>query len=207
MSNRLFHLLSDPNTAPDVLEGALLSADTERLQEILNTSIRHGYVEYVKRLSSHIDVTHNKCEAFRWAVTCRQIECARMLLPKICPNLPRGHLYVEDILLNKEQTLHAHKEELLNLCTQVFDMKDDCSHALRSAVILSTQKRETRYAIDILLPYSDVRVALELLKNQRIPSSGYQTVVQSLEYLQSRLEHNTLIEHIDVPTTVSARKI
>jgi len=207
MSSRLFHLLSDPNTAPDVLEGAFASADTERLQEILNTSIRHGHVEYVKRLIAHIDVTHNKCEAFRWAVTCRQIECARMLLPKICPNLPRGHLYVEDILLNKEQTLHAHKGELLNLCTQVFDMKDCNSHALRSAVILSTPKRDTRYAIDILYPYSDVGVALEQLSHQRIPSSGYQTVVQAVEYLQSRLQHDTLIENIDIPATVFVRKI
>lgn len=207
MTDPLLRGLTATPTNLSVLESLIAEADTEQLQKALNTLVRQGHAEGVRLLLPHIDRSHNLCEAFRWAVTSRHIECARLLIPTPHPHCPRGYLYVEDILLNKNDTPATHKEEFLTLCTQIFDMKDEESRALRSAVSLHTSTRNTRYAVDLLFPHSNVPAALKRLASQRIPSSSEQEVRDTVEYLQSRIERETILQNINIPKDFFTRKI
>lgn len=164
----------------------------------LNKAISQGHSACVALLGAHVDLTHNSCMYFRAAVAQRNIECARILIPPVHPNLIRGYIYVEDILSRKiEQTSEENRVQLLQLCAEVFDMKDENSRALRTAVAYNAQ-----YAIDVLFPLSDVPVALKHLRNQRQPLNS-----DILENLQARFERECLLKHIEPSISFSVRKM
>ena len=168
---------------------------SDQLHEALLKTISEGHAECARLLASHVDLTYDKCCYFRRAVTKRRVECAPAVVPTTCPNLPRGYIYVEDIITrNIHNCTDEQKAILLNLCGHVFDFKDDNSKALRCAVAHNKQ-----YAIDALYPFSDVRAALQYY--------GRGVDEDTINALRARFERDCLIEQIDVPSTSLNRKM
>ena len=161
----------------------LLPAHPLDLHHALKMAVSLGHIQCVKTLVEHVDITHNNCEYFRHAVTQRNVECARLLIPSIHAQLPRGHVYVEDIITRKaDQCSDNTKKQLLKLCGRVFNMKDSNSKALCTAVYYNTQD-----AIDVLYPLSNIQEALALLRTMRGVND------QDIEALQARFERDSLM--------------
>lgn len=167
---------------------------SDQLHEALLKTISEGHAEGARLLASHVDLTYDKCCYFRRSVTKRCVACAQAVVPATHPNLPRGYIYVEDIMIrNVHNCTDEQKATLLHLCGRVFDFKDDNSRALRCAIAHNKQ-----YAIDALYPFSDIKAVLKYGRG------GHQDTINAL---RARFERDCLIEQIDVPSTSLSRKM
>jgi hypothetical protein len=171
----------------------------DQLHDALLETISEGHVECARLLAAHVDLTYDNCCYFRRAVTKRCIDCAQVVIPTIHPNLPRGYIYVEDIITRTVNNFtDEEKATLLRLCGEVFDFKDGNNRALRSAVFHNKQ-----YAIDVLYTFSDVEAALKTYHGHYGRSAHEDT----LDALRARFARDCLMEHIDIPTTPTSRKM
>lgn len=172
-----------------------LKPDAQRLKVAIQWAVSHGHTEVVRFLRERVDLSDGDCEMFRWAITKKNAKCARLLIPDTHPNAPRGYIYVQHIIGGPGSD--AEKTELLHLCTQVFDVTHDNSRAFRLAVMCKAQ-----YAIDLLFPLSDVKVALDILREL-----GGRIDTDLLDTLEARRQKDLLAQHTGKSHPTLIRKI
>lgn len=162
-----------------------IGAEAADIETALERAIRQNQVKCVAILSPHFDLNDSNCYMFRLAVTKARLACARLLVPQNHPHLPKGYIYVEQIIRNSTISLDD-KKELLGLCAQVFDMTHSDSRALRAAVSLNCLA-----SVDVLEPFSDVRQALRLSEVDRRANP------EALQYLRAKMERKMLSETVE----------